>query len=373
MSDVWIVLGTRPEAIKQIPLYLEARKRWGVDRVKLVCSGQHPDLLKPIFEIFDVQPDFEFQFAKTGLGLSEMSSLLLSRAAELFKKGKPRLLVVQGDTSTAAMLGLAAFYEQKIQVVHNEAGLRSGNNRDPFPEELNRKILASLSDYHLAPTHKAYEQLLREGVLAEKIVMAGNTGIDALVQVLNKEASPDLTKILLQVPANKKIVLMTAHRRENQGDSFANWFEGLAGFLRKNSDLFLIYPQHPNAFAREACEKYLGVLDNVLLTGPLDYLTTSHLLSKAAFIVTDSGGLQEEGASLGVPVVVCRKTTERSEAIDAGYARLAGTSLDGVLAGCEWALELSKGGALEKQWPFGHGDASLKICDAFESWNLIQK
>lgn len=373
-KTLWIMLGTRPEAIKQIPLYQEAVKRWGKERVALVNSGQHRDLLQQVLDTFEVEPDVDLQIFKGGQSLAEMSASLLLRCRELFQSVKPKTLIVQGDTTTAALLGMAAFYEGDIQICHNEAGLRTGQIRNPFPEEFNRQVLGRIATYHFAPTEKAKERLLSEGVDASSVFTTGNTGIDALLKVQDMGAPHSLETLLADKKPEQGLVLMTAHRRENQGASFDEWFGAWAEFLKSHPDVYVLYPQHPNDLAKGAAEKYLKSLPNVKLCSPTDYKTTCHLLKQCAFVVTDSGGLQEEGSSLGIPVVVCRQTSERMEAVEAGYSRLAGSETKRILEACEWAYgewkaNLGKERALS--WPFGRGDASVKICNEIERLKLV--
>jgi UDP-N-acetylglucosamine 2-epimerase (non-hydrolysing) len=373
-KTLWIMLGTRPEAIKQIPLYLEAVNRWGRERVALVNSGQHRELLRQVLDTFGVEPDVDLQIFKGGQSLSEMSAQLLLRSRDLFQKVKPKTLIVQGDTTTAAILGMAAFYEGDITLCHNEAGLRTGQMRNPFPEEFNRQVLGRIATYHFAPTSKARRRLLDEGIAPENVFETGNTGIDALLKVQDMEEPSSLQELLSGKASDQGLVLMTAHRRENQGASFEEWFAAWAQFLKKHPDVYVLYPQHPNDFAREAADRHLRPLSNVKLCAPIDYKTTCHILKRCAFVVTDSGGLQEEGASLGIPVVVCRQTSERMEAVEAGYSRLAGTETNRILEATEWAYSEWKKSLIQNRsltWPFGRGDASRKICDHLERLKLV--
>jgi UDP-N-acetylglucosamine 2-epimerase (non-hydrolysing) len=364
---VWILVGTRPEAIKQAPLYKACRDTFGKDKVALIGTGQHRELLTQALKPFGVEMDVNLDIMKPGQTLSESAADVLSGMSKLFAAAKPEWLIVQGDTTSAAMAALAAFHHG-VKVAHNEAGLRSYDLHHPFPEEANRKIVAVVADIHLAPTEKSRQALLKEGIPEEKIRLVGNTGIDALMEILSGPMPAQATALLDQcVKLGGSPVFLTAHRRENQSSRVDEWFAALARFVQSHKNIVLVYPMHPNNIGRAAAEKHLKPLDRVILTDPLDYPSTCHLLSRSRFTVTDSGGIQEEASTLGVPVVVCRETTERQEAVEAGLARLAGTDTQRILDAMEWAYnEGTPGKARPQKWPFGDGKSSHRIAQILQ-------
>ena len=359
---VWILVGTRPEAIKQAPLYKACCEKFGSENVALIGTGQHRELLLQALEPFNVKMDLNLDIMTPGQSLSESAASVLQGLSKIFQKAKPEWLVVQGDTTSAAMAALAAFHHG-VKVAHNEAGLRSYDLQHPFPEEANRRIISVMADLHFVPTEKARQALYREAVPETRVKVVGNTGIDALMEMLGKEMPKRAAKIVDDCGRLGGLpVLLTAHRRENQAARIDEWFATLAGFVQQHKDIVLVYPMHPNNIGRSAAEKHLRPLDRVLLTDPLDYPSTCHLLSRCRFTVTDSGGIQEEGSTMGIPVVVCRETTERQEAVEAGLARLAGTDTQRILKAMEWAYQEGAPGRTRPQrWPFGDGRSSGRI------------
>ncbi len=365
-KKVWVLVGTRPEAIKQIPLYTELKKVMGSEHVALVSTGQHKELLDQVFQHFQIFPDLDMKLMRQGQGLSLLAGSVLTEMANLFsgilRDQKPEWLVVQGDTTTAAMAAIAAYHE-KIKVLHSEAGLRSHNLQHPFPEEANRKWISSIADLHMAPTEHARSVLIKENIDPNKIFVTGNTGIDALRWTLVNRPKPSYLK-------NGNYVFVTAHRRENE-KAFQTYFSAIAKFAKAQPDLTFVVPIHPNNLARPAIEKYLEGNSNIQLKAPLDYCNTCHLLTHCRFVITDSGGIQEEAATLGLPTIVARLTTERSEAITAGIAKLLppDSSEEGILNLFDWAL-----GASSADYPkkavntlFGDGYASQKIVEVLHS------
>ncbi len=360
-KDIWILVGTRPEVIKQAMLYKACIARFGKDRVALVGTGQHKELLQQALAHFHLELDVNLEIMKSGQSLSESAGLMLGKLDPLLDQCRPRWVVVQGDTTTAAMAAIAAFH-RGISVAHNEAGLRSFDLQHPFPEEANRRFISVVSRLNFAPTEKAKSRLLAEGVSPNSITVTGNPGIDALFWTLKQERSRLAHDLLSKVQSRKlSPVLLTAHRRENAGEAVDNWFRAIASFLDSHQDLSLIYPLHPNRIAQDAAKKYLAGNDRVHLLESLDYGTTCHLLKECRFVVTDSGGIQEEAATLGVPTVVCRNTTERSEAVDAGISRLAGLDVNKILEAMNWAYERKSERAVPG--PFGDGRASEQIAE----------
>ena len=359
----WIVVGTRPEVIKQVPLYLELVTRYGRDSVALVGTGQHRELLDQALSHFGVSLDFNLDIMKPAQTLSEASSAVLTGMSSLFVEHRPEWIIVQGDTTSAAMTAWAAF-QAGIPVAHNEAGLRSYDLDHPFPEEANRRLISIVARLHFAPTERSKMALLNEGIDERIVHVTGNTGIDALRLTLGRPR-PDSIQFVLKSLKSKGLrpVLLTAHRRENR-ESMESWFKSLAQFLTVNPDLGLIYPIHPNHLAKPAADQYLSTLPQAHVVPALNYGETCHLLAQCDLVVTDSGGIQEEAATLGIPTVVCRQTTERMEAVDAGIARLAGTESDTILSSMAWALRQPKPKHEGLKFDlFGDGYASERIAD----------
>ena len=357
----WILVGTRPEVIKQIPLYFELVRQQGPENVALIGTGQHRELLDQALAHFNVKLTLNLNIMQANQTLASSSAAVLEGMGALFQKNKPEWIIVQGDTTSAAMAAWAAF-QAGVKVAHNEAGLRSYNLQHPFPEEANRRLISVVADLHFAPTERAKKALIKEGVDARKIYITGNTGIDALRWTLNQPRPDSVHSLLLDLKENGlKPVLLTAHRRENK-ESMDEWFQALTQFLGLNPGLALVYPIHPNHAAKPAADKYFTGARQVRIIPATSYGETCHLLSECEFVVTDSGGIQEEASTMGLPVVVCRKTTERMEAVDAGMARLAGTETQSVLAAMNWALQKGRPKKAGINYDiFGDGFAATKI------------
>lgn len=365
---IWVVVGTRPEVIKQVPVYWACQNKFGPEKVKLIGTGQHKELLTQALTHFGAQLDANFDIMKPGQSLSKVAASVLERFDEALEKESPDWVIVQGDTTTAAMAALAAFH-RKIKIAHNEAGLRSHDLQNPFPEEANRKIISSIADLHFAPTKIAHTALIKENVSPEAIEVVGNTGIDSLHWTLSKPTPKNIGNLLEEIQKNQaEPVLLTAHRRENAGYTMDQWFEELQKFFNDHKELYLVYPIHPNNLARPYAEKYLASLKNACLFEPFNYLETCHLLKSCRFVITDSGGIQEESATLGIPAVVCRKTTERPEGILAGRAKLVNTDNlhNEISAALEWAINLGRG---PEQNLFGDGNAAKKIANILSERN----
>ncbi len=365
---IWILVGTRPEVIKQAPLYLELANRLGQDQVALVGTGQHRELLEQALTHFGLKLDVTLEIMKPNQTLTGSAAAVLSGMERLFAFQRPDWLVVQGDTTSAAMAAWAAFVH-KIRVAHNEAGLRSYDLLNPYPEEANRRLISVVADLHLAPTERARDALLAEKAPADRVFVTGNTGIDALRLTLAAPAPETASALCARILAGgRRPVLLTAHRRENSGEGMMQWFEALARFLRARPDIALIYPVHPNNLARPAIEAMLAPLPQVHLLPAIHYGETCHILKHSRFVVTDSGGIQEEASSLGIPVVVCRKTTERMEAVHAGIARLAGLEVESIVEAMDWAYSRSASASATPPVGivrpiFGDGFASARIAD----------
>ena len=364
---IWVIIGTRPELIKQLPVYYQCIKKFGKKNVVLVNSGQHKNFLN--FYSKENQVKFDLILNK----LQSTKSLIknIKKSIKVFyiilKKNKPKLVVVQGATTTAAGCAFAANLAG-VTIAHNEAGLRSFDNKNPFPEELNRKLISSVSDLHFAPTKLCMTNLVKEGINKKNIFIVGNPGIDSFFSFLKKKNDNIAKKIIQYAKKNsKKIVLLTAHRREARGKNLDKCFKTLKIFFKKNKDLLLVCPEHPNKFASNSINKYLKKLENFYLTKPLSYLSACKLIINSLFVVTDSGGIQEECSTIGVPVVICRKRTERQEVLKLKIGKLTGFKSADILNALCWA---KKKGVNLKSWrfrPYGNGKASIEIA------NIIKK
>lgn len=325
---ILVALGTRPEVIKLAPV-VEALRRRGAPTFVL-STGQHRELIDPVLEAFSMVPDRDLAVMRENQSLAGLSAALLAAVDRVLEEVAPVRVVVQGDTTTVAMVALAAFY-RRIPVAHVEAGLRTGNRYDPFPEEMSRILLGHLADLHFAPTPRARENLLAQGVAADTIDVVGNTVVDALRATAARVAGRSFSELGLPEPGDRLLVLVTSHRRESFGRPMRDVFTALrrvAGELAGR--VLFVYPVHLNPNVRTAAREMLGGVEGLVLTEPLAYPAFVKLLSAARLAVTDSGGVQEEAASLGVPVLVTRRTSERPEAIEAGVAELVGTDPDRV-------------------------------------------
>lgn len=319
---VLIVFGTRPEAVKMAPLVKELKKYDDIDS-KVCVTGQHREMLDQILKVFNITPDFDLNIFKAGQSLSEITQKSLMGVESVIKEYKPDLLLVQGDTTAVFAGALAAFYNQ-VKIGHVEAGLRSGDIYSPFPEEVNRMLTGVMTNFHFAPTERSKQNLLKENYKEENIFITGNTAIDALQMIINKDFTFDDEVINNIDFENRKVIAMTAHRRENIGENLENICLAVKEIVESNDDVEVIYAMHRNPKVRETARAILGGNDRIHLTEPIDYLPWAHLMAKSYLIVTDSGGIQEEAPSLGTPVLVVRKETERPEGIEAGTVKLIG-------------------------------------------------
>lgn len=324
MKRIAVVYGTRPEAIKVAPL-IRALASSTVLQPLIVVTGQHREMLDQVNNLFGIEPQHDLDLMVPGATLAELSSRALSGISTVLLAEKPDALVVQGDTSTAFIAALAAFY-QHIPVVHLEAGLRTGNMASPFPEEANRVLASRIATLHLAPTQVSRGNLLAEGIDDAAIAVVGNTVIDALYDALRVPATFDDPSLGDLVASGNRFVLVTAHRRESWGEPMRRAMLGIADSAAAHPDLHWVVPMHRNPIVRDVIEPVLGGVPNVLLTEPLEYHQFTHAMRAAHLLLTDSGGVQEEAPSLGKPVLVMRDTTERPEAVDAGTVKLVGTS-----------------------------------------------
>ena len=367
-----LVFGTRPEAIKMAPL-VKAFEASG-DFETIVCvTAQHRQMLDQVLDLFEIVPDYDLDIMKPGQNLYEVTSNILMGLKGVFEEAKPDVVLVHGDTTTTLATSLAAFYQQ-IPVGHVEAGLRTGNIYSPWPEEGNRQVTGRLATYHFAPTEESRSNLLKENVDIEHVIVTGNTVIDALVSVVSKirndqNLEEKLQKIVAQkgydVDKARKLVLVTGHRRENFGQGFLNICEALKEVASRYPDADIVYPVHLNPNVQQPVKEILSDVSNVYLIDPLDYEPFVYLMSHAYFILTDSGGIQEEAPSLGKPVLVMRDTTERPEAVKAGTVRLVGTDREAIVEAC---VELFEQQALYEAMskshnPYGDGKACMRIVE----------
>jgi UDP-N-acetylglucosamine 2-epimerase (non-hydrolysing) len=362
---VMIVFGTRPEAIKLAPLIEEMGRCPAEIAVRVVVTAQHREMLDQVLHLFGIKPDYDLNIMKPGQSLFQITTAALNGLNEVYAAEAPDMVIVQGDTTTTFAAALGAFY-RRIAVGHVEAGLRTGNKYSPFPEEMNRTLTTSLADQHYAPTATARDNLIREGVAPEKILVTGNTVVDALLQTAAKPyrfADPELAGIDYN---GRRVLLVTTHRRENLGEPMRQVYRALADILDAYSDLELIFPVHKNPAVRAVVREILGGRDRVHLIEPLDYQPFVHLEQKCHLILSDSGGIQEEAPSLGKPVLVLRDTTERPEAVAAGTVKLVGTDREEIVRAVKILLDSEAeyrrmAGAVN---PYGDGEASRRIVEA---------
>ncbi len=329
-TKIAVVVGTRPEAIKMAPLIRElkaAPSRWDVS---VVATAQHRELLDQVFRLFDITPDHDLDIMQAGQTLFDVTERALRGLERVFAEISPDMVLVHGDTTTTFIGALASYY-LKIPVGHVEAGLRTGRRYSPFPEEMNRRLAGALTELHFAPTHQAAWNLRSEGIDGNSILVTGNTVIDALLTVAAREDSPEgLPELPDDLGNGRRLILMTAHRRESFGAPLERAFNALAEIADAHPDCHLVYPVHPNPNVKGPAERILGGRANVQLCEPLDYAPFVYLMKRAHVIITDSGGVQEEAPSLGVPVLVMREVTERPEAVEAGTVSLVGTDADRI-------------------------------------------
>lgn len=322
------VFGTRPEAIKMAPLIKKLKETDGIESV-LCVTAQHREMLDQVLELFDLVPDYDLNIMKPNQTISMITTNVLLGLDEIFEKEKPDIVLVHGDTTTTFAAALAAFYHQ-ASVGHVEGGLRTYDKYSPFPEEINRVLTGHIADIHFAPTERNRENLLREGIGAENIFITGNTVIDALLEVAGKPYEFEDETLKNLDFENKRVITVTCHRRENLGENMENIFGAIRQIGDEFDDVEIVYPVHMNPKVREIAGRILDVADNIHLIEPLQYQPFVNLQAKSYLIITDSGGMQEEAPSLGKPVLVVRKETERPEAVAAGTVKLAGVDRDTI-------------------------------------------
>ncbi|URI17072.1 UDP-N-acetylglucosamine 2-epimerase (non-hydrolyzing) [Brevundimonas albigilva] len=372
---VLTVFGTRPEAIKMAPVVKGLAAAENID-ARVCVTGQHREMLDQVLALFQIKPDYDLDIMKPGQSLADVTSAVLRGLEAPLKDFEPDVVLVHGDTTTTLAASLAAYYSQ-TPVGHVEAGLRTGDIYAPWPEEINRKVAGAIAELHFAPTSRARANLLAEAVPEERITITGNTVIDALLEISQRlEEDEDLSRNLaarFDLPDDRRIILVTGHRRESFGDGFERICDALAR-LAERSDVTIVYPVHLNPNVKGPVETHLGGLDAVRLLPPQDYLPFVYLMKRADIILTDSGGVQEEAPSLGKPVLVMRDTTERPEALEAGTVRLVGSDADRIVAETERLLDDPEAWRAMSQAhnPYGDGQATQRIISRLLEWTPVR-
>jgi len=371
MKKVLLVFGTRPEAIKMAPVVKEFQKNTIDFETKVCVTAQHREMLDQVLDLFEIVPDYDLNLMKPGQDLYDITSNVLLGMKDVLSDFKPDIVLVHGDTTTTSATSLSAFYQQ-IKIGHVEAGLRTGDLLSPWPEEANRQITGVLANYHFAPTTTSRDNLLKENKDKNSVVVTGNTVIDALFLAIDKiknnknlenQIRLQISNLNYQITDGKKIILVTGHRRENHGQGFINICEALKIIALNNPDIDIVYPVHLNPNVQKPVKEILSDITNIYLIEPLQYEQFIYMMDKSYFIITDSGGVQEEAPSLGKPVLVMRDTTERPEALEAGTVKLVGTDTKLIIKEAQKLLDDKK--EYEKMGkahnPYGNGNACDKI------------
>lgn len=383
MKKILLVFGTRPEAIKMAPLIKKFQNKSAQFETIVCVTGQHREMLDQVLSIFDIQPDYDLDIMRQGQDLYDVTARVLIGMRNVLRKVQPDVVLVHGDTTTSTATALAAFYQQ-IPVGHIEAGLRTHNIYSPWPEEINRQITGRIATYNFSPTLLSKQNLIRENVDPDSILVTGNTVIDALRQVISKikkdeELDKELEGVLARsgydvnrLSGNRKLVLITGHRRENFGDGFIQMCTAIKDLTRIYPEVDFVYPMHLNPNVRKPIHEVFGedltILDNMFFIEPLEYLSFVYLMEKSTLVLTDSGGIQEEAPGLGKPVLVMRNTTERPEALDAGTVKLVGTDYDKIMSEVSRLLDdvAYYNQMSQAVNPYGDGLACDRIVSAFE-------
>lgn len=362
------IFGTRPEAVKMAPVVECLVATPGVE--SCVCvTAQHRQMLDQVLDLFNIQPDYDLDIMRPDQALSDLTAALFTGLDPVLRDAQPDWVLVQGDTTTVMAAALLAYYHQ-MRVGHVEAGLRTGDKWQPFPEEINRRIAGAIADLHFAPTPQARKNLLGEGVPSERVIVTGNPVIDAL-QTIAARPYEFADGPLAGMPWNRRVILVTAHRRENFGQPLANIFSAIRRIAENYAEqIHFVYPVHLNPNVHRPAHHALGGVPNITLLEPLDYLPMVHLMKRAYLVLTDSGGIQEEAPAFGVPVLVMRRLTERPEAVEAGTARLVGTDPERIVAEASRLLDdEGEHAAMARAInPFGDGHASERIVQALLEW-----
>jgi UDP-N-acetylglucosamine 2-epimerase len=364
--NVLLVFGTRPEAIKMAPVYQALQQRRERFGCRICVTAQHREMLDAVLGVFDIRADHDLDIMAPGQSLDHLAAEVLHRLPPVLAKEKPDLVLVQGDTTTAMVAALCAYYQQ-IPAGHVEAGLRTGDAYSPFPEEINRRLISHLAHYHFAPTESARANLRREGIDDDAIAVTGNTVIDALLSLVETVRSrPEPPPTVARVDwRQKRVVLITGHRRESFGEPFRRVCRALESLARYNAEVEFVYPVHLNPNVRTPVYEMLSGLSNFYLVEPLDYLSFVWCMDRSYLIITDSGGIQEEAPALGKPVLVTREVTERREGIEAGTAKLVGTDMERIIAETQALLDKPQQYEAMSQAvnPYGDGHAAERIAD----------
>lgn len=358
MKRILVVFGTRPEAIKMCPLVKALRSHPDDFEVTVCVTGQHREMLDQVLDAFSIVPDYDLEIMKSRQTLFDVTTTILSSIREVYETVVPDVVLVHGDTTTSFAAALAAFYLQ-IPVGHVEAGLRTYNIDSPFPEEFNREAVDLISKYYFAPTSTAEDNLLKEGKNPAQVFVTGNTGIDALKTTIRT----DYTNEYIDWAVGSRLLLVTAHRRENLGEPMRQMFSALKRIVEAFDDVKMLYPMHPNPLVRETAIEVLGHVDRIKLIEPLDVIPFHNILAHSHLVLTDSGGIQEEAPGLGKPVLVMRDTTERPEGVAAGTLKLVGTNEDDIFRACSKLLREKEAYAemAHAANPYGDGQASERI------------
>ena len=359
MKRIMTIFGTRPEAIKMAPLVLQLKKEEQLEPI-VVVTAQHREMLDSVLETFNIQPDYDLNVMKPGQTLSQVTSRVLTGLEDIIKEVQPDMILVHGDTTTTFAGSLAAFYNE-ISIGHVEAGLRTWNKYSPFPEEMNRQMTGIMADLHFAPTEQAEKNLLNENKDPQSVVVTGNTAIDAMHTTIDQDYQSEI----IQRHQDKRIILLTSHRRENIGQPMENIFKAARRIVEEVEDAVIVYPMHKNPKVRDIARQYLSDHDRIELIEPLEVVDFHNFAHQSYLILTDSGGVQEEAPSLGKPVLVLRDTTERPEGVEAGTLKLAGTEEEDVYRLTKELLtdkELYQSMSVAQN-PYGDGHASERICN----------
>lgn len=359
MKKIMMIFGTRPEAIKMAPLVKVLNKSQHL-QTKVVITAQHREMLDSVLDTFQIKPDYDLDIMKKNQSLSQITTSVLQKMENIIKQEKPDMVLVHGDTTTTFAGGLAAFYNQ-VPIGHVEAGLRTNNKYSPFPEEMNRQMVGVLADLHFSPTLKSAENLKVENKNEQSISITGNTAIDAMKTTVNDHYESDI----ISKHKNKKIILLTAHRRENIGEPMHNIFKAIKKIVDENEDVVVIYPMHKNPKVREIIDLYLAGNEQIELIEPLEVNDFHNIANQVHLILTDSGGVQEEAPSLNKPVLVLRENTERPEGVEAGTLKVVGTTFDSVFENTKKLIEDEEAYLKMSQArnPYGDGFAAERIRD----------